>query len=68
MPVMNLKLLCAAAHCAARILFDEVLANGGPVARPGVTKRMLALGSIDEMANDGHKKARIARASVRNNP
>ena len=56
MPVMNLQLLRATAHCAARVLFEEVLADGRPVRRAGVRDRMLALGSIDEVANDGHSQ------------
>lgn len=60
--VMHLELFCAATNCAAGILFEEVLANRGPMAGTRMAERMLALGGIDEVFDDGHKKARIARA------
>jgi len=54
--MMNLQLFRPAAYRAARILFEEMLADGRPVRRARSSDRMLALSSIDKVANDGHKR------------
>lgn len=62
MTVMYLKLDLAAANRTDRKFFKMLFANCRPMRRTRSTERMLALGSIDKMANDGHKKARSWRA------
>lgn len=64
--MMHLELVHASAHFTYRMQFQVLSANSRPMLRTGVRDRMLALGSIDEMANDGHKKARSWRASKEN--
>lgn len=61
--VMHLQLVLASADFADWVKLQVLRANGRPMLRTGVRDRMLALGSIDKMANDGHKKARAGRAS-----
>jgi hypothetical protein len=60
---MYLQLDLTAAHGARRKLLEMRFADGGPMRRARSTERMLAFGSIDEMANDGHKKSRSRRLS-----
>lgn len=60
--VMDFKVLGAPTDFADRMQFEVVGTDLRPVSRARSTDRMLAFGSIDEMANDGHKKARFARA------
>ena len=60
--MMNLQLHLAAAYGARRKILEVLLSNGRPMRRTRSTERMLALSSIYEMANDGHKKARSRRA------
>nr|WP_254601378.1 hypothetical protein [Burkholderia lata] len=60
--MVYLELVLAAADFANRMQFQMLRADPRPMFRTGVRDRMLALGNIDEMANDGHKKARSRRA------
>jgi hypothetical protein len=56
--VMHFEVFRAAAQLANRVESEVLLAHCRPVARAGARYRMLALGSIDEMFDDGHLKTR----------
>lgn len=57
-PMVDLELHLSAAYFTGRMFLEMRLSNSRPMRRPGMTERMLALGGIDEVFDDGHGRKR----------